>query len=314
MLVNKNPDYFLAVVRSSSISRAAEKLYISQSSLSQHIAKLEEALQVKLFDRSQSPLALTEAGELYRNYLESNTFLYQKFQSELTNLYSNRSQTINWGIGTWRGSILIPKILPHFLQEHPQTQVNLYEFPVSELHALVQDGAVDFVVMNTELSGVPDNFINEVIAYERILLVMHRDHPIAAEFARAKSAGQSIDLHLLAQERLISLSPTLTVGRHVSNLLDKHKLSFPQRLNTTNNRTALRLVSEGMGFCFLVETGIEDALQYPNLVLFDLQTVDLNIPLSLVYKGTSYLSPLTLNLMARIREHYKQMIQNNLPL
>lgn len=58
MVINRNPEYFLTIAREKSISRAAEKLYISQSSLSQYIAKLEDALEVKLFDRSGTPFSL----------------------------------------------------------------------------------------------------------------------------------------------------------------------------------------------------------------------------------------------------------------
>ena len=98
MVINRNPEYFLTIAREKSISRAAEKLYISQSSLSQYIAKLEDALEVKLFDRSRNPIQLTEAGRIYQSYLESNDHLYQKLQSDLCSLNSNRSQELNIGI------------------------------------------------------------------------------------------------------------------------------------------------------------------------------------------------------------------------
>ena len=136
MVINRNPEYFLTIAREKSISRAAEKLYISQSSLSQYIAKLEDALEVKLFDRSRNPIQLTEAGRIYQSYLESNDHLYQKLQSDLCSLNSNRSQELNIGLGTWRGSLLLPEILPDFLAQHPQAQVTLFEFPVSELATL----------------------------------------------------------------------------------------------------------------------------------------------------------------------------------
>ena len=313
MFVDRNPEYFLTVVRERNISHAAEKLYISQSSLSQHIAKLEEKLKVQLFDRSQSPIVLTEAGALYRNYLESNTYLYKKFQAELADFNSGRSQTVNLGIGTWRGSILFPEILPMFLKAYPQARANLYEYPVSELDALVRDGMVDFAVKNTELSQLP-NLVNETITYERILLVMHREDPVTQKLIHMRNTDKAVDLRLLEQKRFISLDQTLPVGRHVSNFLEKNKMSCGNRLHTTNNSTALRLVSAGMGFCFLVETGLKSASQLPNLIFFDLRSSDLSIPLSLLYKSNSYLSPMTLDLMEGVRKYYKDSIRNNTPV
>lgn len=305
VLVNRNPEYFLTVAREKNISRAAEKLFISQPSLSQHIAKLEEMLGVKLFDRSQSPLELTPGGQMYRSYLENSNHLYQKFQAGLGSLYSSRTQTVSLGLGTWRGSILLPQILPRFLQEHPHVQVNLHEYPVSELYALIQDGKVDFTVMNTSVAGLSETFVTEMIRYERILLVMHRDNPVTESFIQMRAAGEPLDLKLLETERFISLNQTLTVGRHVSNFLEKNLLVFPDRLNTTNNTTALQLVAAGLGFCFLVESGVRDAANYPSLIILDTRSADLNIPLSFCYKTNTYLVPLAQDLMHTIRTYYQ---------
>ena len=123
---------FCAVVQYRSFTRAAEKLYISQSSLSQYIAKLEDALEVKLFDRSRNPIQLTEAGRIYQSYLESNDHLYQKLQSDLCSLNSNRSQELNIGLGTWRGSLLLPEILPDFLAQHPNSYLFFHKHILSE--------------------------------------------------------------------------------------------------------------------------------------------------------------------------------------
>ncbi len=314
MLVNRNPEYFLMVAREKNISRAAEKLFISQPSLSQHIAKLEEMLGIKLFDRSQNPLELTQAGQMYRGYLENSNHLYQKFQSGLSCLNSSRNQTVNLGLGTWRGSILLPQILPGFLQAHPHAQVNLHEYPISELYALLEDGKADFAVMNTSVTGSPEGFVTEAVSYERILLVMHRNNAVAQSFIQLRNAGVPLDLKLLEAERFISLNRTLTVGRHVSNFLEKNLLVFSDRLNTTNNTTALQLVAAGLGFCFLVETGVYDAASYPGLVMFDIRSADLNIPLSFCYKINTYLTPLAQDLMNTIRGYYQDWKVNDLIL
>ncbi|HWP51149.1 MAG TPA: LysR family transcriptional regulator [Clostridia bacterium] len=314
MVVNRNPEYFLTVAREKNISRAAEKLFISQPSLSQHISKLEEMLGVKLFDRSQNPLELTQGGQMYRSYLENSTHLYQKFESGLSSLYSSRNQTVNLGLGTWRGSILLPQILPAFLQEYPHAQVNLHEYPVSELYALLQDGKADFAVMNTSVAGSPESFVTEMINYERILLVMRRDNPVTQAFIQMRASEMPLDLKQLETNRFISLNRTLTVGRHVSNFLEKNLLVFSDRLNTTNNNTALQLVAAGLGFCFLVETGVRDASSYPDLVFFDTRSADLNIPLSFCYKVNTYLAPLAQALMTTIRDYYQDWDTGNLIL
>ena len=65
----KNPEYFMAIVKERSISKAAERLYLSQPYLSQYLAKLESNLGGGFLDRSHSPLKLTPAGEVFHAYL-----------------------------------------------------------------------------------------------------------------------------------------------------------------------------------------------------------------------------------------------------
>ncbi|MBP3735749.1 MAG: LysR family transcriptional regulator [Lachnospiraceae bacterium] len=311
MITNRNPEYFLTVAREGNISHAAQKLYISQPSLSQHIAKLEESLGTKLFDRSKTPLSLTPAGELYRNYLESSDFLYRKFEADLSGLHTQSALNVNIGFGSWRGSILLPDILPEFLGLHPQAQVFLHEYPVNELAPLVRAGDVDFAVMNTVPGSAYDDLVLETIVYERILLVMNRRDKAAQQFIWARDAGEPLPLKDLAGRRLITLSRSLSVGRLVENYLEKNRIPVSHRISATNNTTVLKLVAAGMGFCFLVETGLVDAKRYPNLIFFDMRSEDLMLPLSLCYRKGTYLSPAAQDMIRVIFSHSRQVVENN---
>lgn len=311
MMYNRTPQYFMTVVREGNISRAAEKLYISQPSLSQHIARLEMALNSTLFDRSKSPLELTPAGELYRDYLESVAFLDTKLRAELGNVNSSQKRNISIGMGNWRSSVLSPEILPQFLQEYPSAQVKLFEYPVSELMPFIQDGKVDFAVMNTMLNDMPNNLTLETITYERILLVMNRNDPILADLMELGEGEIDTKLHMLENIRFISLANTLIVGRHVDNFIQKNHLYFSNRIRTTNNSTALRMVAKGLGFCFLVETGIDDARRYPELIFFDMNTPSLILPLSICYKANTFFSQAEQRLMDLIRDYYKYVVHRN---
>ena len=110
MYVNRNPEYFLTIAREGNISHAAEKLFLTQSSLSQHLQRLEREVGMPLVDRSTIPLRLTPAGKVYREYLETHAYLYQKMVADMNS--SSGGETVTVGIGTWRGARLMPKILP----------------------------------------------------------------------------------------------------------------------------------------------------------------------------------------------------------
>lgn len=129
----KNPEYFLAIVKERSISKAADRLYLSQPYLSQYLAKLEANLGVTLLDRSHTPLRLTAAGELFHAYLERQGYLDRQLESDLQQLQEKKHQQLHIGVSTWRGSTLLPDILPRFAAKYPDVQVVLHEAPVPQL-------------------------------------------------------------------------------------------------------------------------------------------------------------------------------------
>ncbi len=174
----KNPEYFLTIVKERSISRAADRLYLSQPYLSQYLAKLEANLGVTLLDRSHTPLQLTAAGEVFHAYLERQGYLDRQLESDLRDLQNQKRQQLHIGVSTWRGSTLLPDILPTFVRQDPDVQVVLHEAPVPQLGDLAASSVTDFCLMH-----IPSDLTNlsyELVMHERILLISHRDHPLAA--------------------------------------------------------------------------------------------------------------------------------------
>ena len=169
MVQDRNPEYFLAIASEKSISKAAERLHISQPYLSQYVIHLEKEFGVRLLDRTKSPLALTAAGKVYANYLEDSSQLYEQLLQDFTRLNASRRQTLRVAMSNWRASTLLPSILPAFSQEHPEAHLELLERPTSEMFRLVADNTVDFAIMNTNLN-TPDYLTTETILYEKILL------------------------------------------------------------------------------------------------------------------------------------------------
>ena len=129
----KNPEYFLAIVKERSISKAADRLYLSQPYLSQYLAKLESNLGVTLLDRSHTPLRLTPAGELFYAYLERQSYLDRQLVSDLRDLQDKKRPMLHIGVSPWRGSTLLPDVLPAFTRQYPDVQVVLHEAPVPQL-------------------------------------------------------------------------------------------------------------------------------------------------------------------------------------
>lgn len=290
MHINRNPEYFLTVAAEGSFSKAADKLYVSQPYLSQHVLRLEKEFGVKLLDRSQTPLRLTEAGRIYANYLESSKRLEQKLLSDFDALSQNREQTLRLALSSWRAGVLLPDVLPTYAAQYPQVRLDVMEYPTSELYGLVAGDKADLAVMNTNLE-TPDGITVETIINERILLAGNRKNPVTQIFLAARERGEPIDLHALENERVVLMRPGTFLSNRVRNYLDREQVTLRRVTYGTNAATALGLAARNYGFCFLNETGVRSA-PGDELAFFDFDTPDMSHPLCAVYKSSSYLRPI----------------------
>ena len=263
----KNPEYFLTIAKERSISRAAERLYLSQPYLSQYLAKLESNLGVMLLDRSHTPLSMTPAGELFHAYLERQSFLDRQLVSDLQDLRDKKRPVLHIGVSPWRGSILLPDILPTFTRQYPDVQVVLHEAPVPELGDLAVENVVDFCVM--QIPGDLTELTYELVMQERIFLVAHRDHPLLQGLGSALDSPVPFpDLRLLEHERLVMLPADWRLSRLLYNTFSAHNVEPQNILITTNNTTAINLAAEQMAFAFLQESGISRTPYLDRLACF----------------------------------------------
>ena len=108
----KNCEYFMAIADEGSVSKAAEKLFISQPSLSKYLKRLEDNLGKPLFFRDSHPMRLTPAGEIYYRYIHEISERERRLKQEFTELESTPKGTVSVGITIWRSSVLLPLVLP----------------------------------------------------------------------------------------------------------------------------------------------------------------------------------------------------------
>lgn len=301
-MYNKNPEYFLTTAREKSISKAAEKLFLSQPYLSQCIAKLEQELGVKLFDRSHTPIMLTDAGKLYLSYLEGVGALTGKFESQVEELKTGSGQTLNIGMTLWRGSVLLPDILPAFTNLHPGVRIVLHEEHSDKLEDLLLEEKIDFALMN--IPKRTDEFIYEVIFNERILLVANKDHPAIKGLKTSLEHPAHIDLTTLKNERFLLLPSWQVMGLAMENLFLKINMQCSDVLYTTSSTTAANLASEGFGFTFLPEGGIRHVSHLERMAFFTVDKPPFCVPLLILYKKNTFLTPLVREFIDRTREYY----------
>ena len=106
-MTSQQIEYVLAVAEQRSFSKAAQKLYVTQPSLSQYVMNIEKQLGVQLFDRSTSPIRLTQAGEAFVRSAEQIKVIEDNLMNELSDIAEIKSGSLKIGASTFRASCLL---------------------------------------------------------------------------------------------------------------------------------------------------------------------------------------------------------------
>jgi DNA-binding transcriptional LysR family regulator len=185
--------YFLAVAETLNFSRAAERLHIAQPALSKQIRNLEEWLGAQLFERSRHRVALTLAGEVFRE--QAILVLEQANRAAQLARRVDRGEIGRLSIG-FVGSAsysFLPWALRQFHQTFPDVELTLTEMDAPSQAAALRDGRIDVGFLRLP---VTDNDIAfEAIFRERFMLALPADHGLAD--------AEQVSFYDLATERFI---------------------------------------------------------------------------------------------------------------
>ncbi len=168
--------YLITIAEERSISKAAEKLFMAQSSLSQSLQSMETELGGKLFIRTSTGVRPTQAGELMLEQARKTLGEYRQVQDMIHDIGDLKTGRVELGISTFRGSYLLPGILRDFKRHHPQIQVEITEANSMALEQLLLEGQVDIGLVALPLTKLKADV--QLLMRDEICIVATRDHPV----------------------------------------------------------------------------------------------------------------------------------------
>lgn len=174
----KELEYIIAIAEEGSISRAADRLYLAQSSLSQFLSKYEAELSVKLFMRTASGVRLTYSGEVFVQNARQMLRQYQQMKGELADIRQIRTGRIEFGISSFRGSYLLPRVLKRFREQYPGVEVIIHEHDSYKLRELLANGRLDMALLALNHGILAKE--RSAVMREEVYIVANRAHPIMA--------------------------------------------------------------------------------------------------------------------------------------
>ncbi|MCQ2416451.1 MAG: LysR family transcriptional regulator [Oscillospiraceae bacterium] len=182
--------YVIAVAECKSISKAAEKLYVTQPSLSQFIHSLEKQLNVKLFDRSVTPICLTEAGKLYVEWAKKLLAMEESMNNAISDLMGLEAGSVRIGASSFRVRCLLAQSIAAFHAKYPGIHLIIHEADMRQLSDMLTAGEIDFAIGSGGFDE--QQFHVEALAEERLYLAVSPSHPVTAALPEPLSADDII--------------------------------------------------------------------------------------------------------------------------
>lgn len=175
--------YFLTIAETGSFSRAAERLYMSQPSLSTGIKKLEKEFGVSLFERGGRRTILTSAG---RSFLKKATVIMEQYHAAVHELKGlNEQPVLQLGVPSTMRVEDLARFVSIFQQHHPNVVIDLHEGTLEQLQKKLEHGDIDVALTVLSLcpepdSAVKDNSHNSIALFKQpLLLAVANNHPLA---------------------------------------------------------------------------------------------------------------------------------------
>jgi DNA-binding transcriptional LysR family regulator len=272
-------EVFLTVARERRFSRAAEKLFRTQSAVSQTVRKLELEIGEPLFDRSSRDGVLTDAGRVLQEYAEKLVNLRQDAQEALVEMRELQKGKLAIAANEFTVLYLLP-MLTEFRRLHPTIKITVWRslgshIPDDVLKHKVEMGVLSYDPQEPQLKSV-------VVYLDELTFVVPPGHPLA-------SAGE-VSVHQLGAESFVAHIVASPYKDKVIEAFQKHKTPLHQDVELPTLQAIKRFVSMGNGVALVPEISVENEIARGELVRIPVRDLHFQRKLRLVYRQESALS------------------------
>lgn len=258
---SKNILYFQAICAEGSLLGAANRLGMTQPSLSKFLGLLEQDLQVQLFQRTKKGLLITEAGKAYLNYCGQFEQLYGQMLLHLSEVSSQSIFNLKIGITPARGFYIIPHLFPCFKQLRPVVQLELVERTASELEWMLMKRELHIALFTVRDQVLHDSLITYPICEEKILMIINKQLLANIE----QELGRKADINDFGKLPFILLSDATRIGQ-IGYWQYKRANLNSDIIYVQSLETAVQLVKEGFGVSFSSEIALRSKEKQEKLI------------------------------------------------
>lgn len=251
----KQLQYVLTLAREGSFSRAADALGISQPSLSQYVKKIEQELDVLLFERGAGTVRLTDAGHAYVAAGQRILEIERDMERTLLDVAAHKSGTLTVGVAPYRSAALMPQLAARFKQSHPGICLVADERGSNQLIEALERGEIDLALAPLPVSE--KLFATETVMEEELVLAV--PDALASRFAPVLTTGRrypAVDIKQADGLPFCMITQNQIMQKNLEDLCRAHGLTLPCAVVVRSLEAQIAMVGAGLGAA-LVPTGIE---------------------------------------------------------
>ncbi|QDH23242.1 LysR family transcriptional regulator [Saccharibacillus brassicae] len=249
--------YFLAVAREGSLTGAAERLHLTQPTLSRQLKDLERQLGKPLFTRGSRRLSLTDEGRLLRRRAEEIVELADRLEAEFGSMEEKIGGDVHIGGGETQAMKRIARAVGRLRTDHPNIRYHLYSGNEDDVTERLDQGLLDFGVLIQPADVAKYHYL-PLPDTDTWGVVMRKDNPLAAKKNVHRSDLMNVPLICSRQ----AMKQTFSENRFTAWFgADFDKLNVVTTYNLAYN--AAILVEEGIGCALALDRIVNTSRESP---------------------------------------------------
>lgn len=237
-------DYIITIAEEKSVTRAAERLYLSTAVLHRHIRNVEEDLGTPIFSYGKEGMQLTPAGVIFINNAQAILHLEREMQKKINNLCQEPQNVVRVAVDSGFYNCTVRSVLPAFQKTYPDCRLELFKCNTVQIRSLLAAQNVDLGVVSS-----PTPFVS---GFESISIKVTQVRAVFPPDYRGPT-----DVAHLVQAEDFGLIPMLhPIGTTIRMMEEQRLIELgvnPQKILEGNYRDAIHDVLNGTGYAFLPE-------------------------------------------------------------
>ncbi|MCL4118045.1 UNVERIFIED_CONTAM: hypothetical protein GTU68_010432 [Idotea baltica] len=232
--------YVLAVAENQNFTKAAEKCFVTQPTLSMQIQKLEDQLDVLIFDRSKKPIELTEVGRKIVTQAKNIVNESNRIQDIVDQQKGFIGGEFKLGIIPTIMPTLLPMFLKAFIKKYPKIKLKIEELTTEEIIKRLNEGHLDAAIAATPLEN--ENIKERVLYFEPFVAYIPENHRLKNK-KNIETSDLDIDDMLLLEDGHCFRDGIINLCKAFKSHTDDNTF----QLESGSIETLIKLSDEGMG-------------------------------------------------------------------